>query len=368
MSETKLNGSAHKLASPIRLRFGHNGDTYPAPIQASEKIPIGMRNLTFQEIVESHDKLLRQGLDKYASRAESYENNMHNAMLALWNTIVNGASYNDFRARFFKEMKRAVRNDNYGMQQFEKRALRLDNKNNNWHDAIPDRKASLNLGLMAHQQGRRVNYRIVERVDPRIARNASRRRSRERKRGLLARNAEREEELKWERIEAANNFRQLMLGHMDLIGKAAVEKPFLMTPSAVIEILSKEARICAATRRVRLLPKDIRLIRLQMGKIIPVDADKVEMFVPKPLKFEEYKKVKALISTISDYYRHSWSGKLLEYLNALNLLITMDEEIPKEIAVDLKRVVKRLEKRKNDDSNRFGMHRFESEFDYDDYN
>lgn len=345
-SSSTVNGSAQKLSLPVRLRFGNNCETFPGPIAENEKIPIGFRNLTFQEIVTGHDKLLRQGIDKYGSRKVSYEDNLHHARLALWNTIVFGATYREFRDRFFKEMKRAVRNDEYGMGYPEKKALRLDNSRNNWHDAIPDRKASLNLHLMGKPAGKRFHYQIRERADPRIARREARRRHRAllraRTEAFWAANGERIEELKQERIERAHLFYTMVLTHMSSIEKSAVCDPFLMKPSMVLNVISQRAKIQNSYYMVlRPSPKVIKIVRLLMGRVAPAVPSELERFEPVPLKDEDYKKVKEQISQLIDYYRDETRGifgHVVEYLNALNAEITLQTALPLEIKSDLKKI------------------------------
>lgn len=349
-----LNGSTHTPPLKIKLRFGHNCDTNPGPILEREKIPIGFRNLTFQEIVEAHKILLRQGLNIYGSRKESDENNLHNAQLALWNTIVSGVSYREFRRRFFKEMRKAIRNDNYGLSYFERTALRLDNPRNNWHSAIPDPKTSLNLGLMARPLGKRSHYRIKERVDPRIARREARRRHRAllraRTEAFWEANGERLEQQKRERIEASQSFHQLMFDHMTSISKAAVEQPFLLKPSMVIRVLSLRAKINASYQVLRPRPGDIRTIRLLMGRVSPAIQENVKPFSPQPLDGEEYKKAKAGIDLLKDGYSDDFNGTfthVTNYLDALNSLVTLDTAIPLEIRSDIEKLVKQVTKHGN---------------------
>ena len=318
----------------------------PEVIPLGKKIPVGRRTLTFDEMLKGHERLLRHGIDKYGSRKVDYDENMRHAQLALWNTLLSGVSYNKFRAKFLKEMRIAVRNDNTGKHRFEWHAVRLDNPNVNLHDLIPDRRNSLNLDLMAKRFGRKAKARIVEKIDPRIARRESRRRRRELKRAEWAFGAERREELKQERIEASRLFQDMLWGHMVSIREESIEKPFLLKPSLVIAVLDNMAKVGSVILRIRPGQKEIRAMRLLMGRIKPVDPEQVGQFKPEPVEQGEYMRIREDIIAILEHYDRS--DYVSRYLLNLLEVVGNHMSIPMEIATDLKLVRRGQEKEKQD--------------------
>jgi hypothetical protein len=319
-SEVKANGAIKHL----------NGESNAIPL--ASLIRVGKREMTFEDVLKAHDRLLRDGVAKYGSRAEKYEDNLHQATLALWNTISANVRYSEFRKRFFKEMRTASRNDSFGKHRFEWHAVRIDSQNANWHNMIPDKRTSLNMHLMAKPSGRKSSARLPERRDPKEvwAEYLKRRRLRRAEGRRAYRQAQ--ARLLEQRLERSGRLERMITEHLLKIKAASEENPFLFRPSMLNKTTGSVIEGANGTIRIRM---EHRTVRLLMGRAAPIIPEEVKAYPIKKLSPQELEPILGIIERLkSDFSVTQMCG----YLCALKEKVRAEAAIPGIIQKEIEKL------------------------------
>ncbi|MCX6803682.1 MAG: hypothetical protein NTY48_03875, partial [Candidatus Diapherotrites archaeon] len=300
-------------------------------------------NFAFNEAVRRYELLLRVGVARFGSRKLSPADNLHNARLALWKTLLWGSTqdkvtHKGFLLKFDKEMKNASKNDSQG--EIKRAGVRLDNPRWNWHDLIPDKKTSLRMDLMAKPFGLRSHFKseLVRQLILRERRKRYRHKKAAKKK-LEVIELQKKAEISIERAKMRNQF------WFDLLWKAkkkVIENPFLFKPSEVKAVFKNTGKDLSGTIvHLQLMPSDKSNIRKLLPRVIPVDEGQVKESELVKLKESDLEELDLKLGNLAEDFSRARFPYIGDYFNALHKEVLKRKAIPKLILAEIKKLYKK---------------------------